>query len=73
MDVMDKGASWHRRPVLAPFLYALGSVVMGGVSYVFALALTDNRRTATGWLLIMDGALTLYLTACALSARKGEK
>lgn len=64
---MTKG-SWHRRPILAPFLYGLGTTITSAMAYTFGYLLTDSTRHGLYTLAAVDGLLLLYLWECARTA-----
>lgn len=73
VESTTRGASWHERPLLAPFVYAISTAVMGMTSYAFVYILTHDMQKALSWFLVMDAALLAYLMACSISATKGEQ
>lgn len=65
---MRRGAGWHSRPILGPFVYAASTAVMGSASYVSAFFLTYSIQKAAAWMLVVDGFFVLYLVMCELTS-----
>lgn len=69
---MSGRRTWHDRPILAPFVYGLGTIVAGSVGYAFGFLLTDRIRNGVYSSLLLEALFVLYLAESHRVARKGK-
>jgi hypothetical protein len=67
---MKTRRTWHDRPVIAPLVYGVSTVAIGGVGYASGFLATDSVIHAIYASLFIEALLVLYLRASHKEARR---